>query len=205
MSFEQVMLITVFTALITATLSYKRTLSTSKEWWSNYLQGISTEMIGAFITAVLFTVLVGSTEKLSDESEIRQRLISQMSSQVNAYAVRAAEELQERGWLSNGSLDKVDLSRANLQGADLSGAFLQGVNLTNANLENALLSLADLRGADLTGANLTGALLQDSLFNENTKLPDWTSYSESEISGYWTPDTDMRRFTDPAHPSFWHP
>ena len=87
---------------------------------------------------------------------------------------------------------------ANLRSADLVGFQLQNVDLCGA----------DLRGAKLNGADLTGARLCDefgfaiidgtTVFSEDTILPD---------GSFWTPETDMRKFTvwDPdsqSHP-FW--
>lgn len=57
-----------------------------------------------------------------------------------------------------------------------------------------MLTFASLQGTVLAQANLQNATLDSSEFNEETLLPD---------DLYWTPDTDMRRFTDPTHPDFW--
>jgi hypothetical protein len=56
------------------------------------------------------------------------------------------------------------------------------------------LPYANLQGANLSYANLQGAVLEDAELNETTILPDGTQ---------WTPDTDLKRFTDPKHPNFW--
>ena len=118
--------------------------------------------------------------------------------------------------LHGAQLIQANLYHANLQGADLIGANLQeahlyGASLQGANLRAAHLQEADLRGANLQGANLYwthlqeaslyGANLQEAnlieaIFAANIILPDVT---------FWTPDTDMARFTDPAHPDFWDP
>jgi hypothetical protein len=63
-----------------------------------------------------------------------------------------------------------------------------------SNLQGADLTLTNLQGADLRRTNLQGADLEVAQFDENTILPDMTK---------WTPDTDMKRFTDPKHPQFW--
>lgn len=66
--------------------------------------------------------------------------------------------------------------------------------LHDADLQDADLRGADLRDAYLTGANLEGANLDGAQFSAYTLLPSYT---------YWTPDTDMAMFTNPAHPQFW--
>jgi uncharacterized protein YjbI with pentapeptide repeats len=89
-----------------------------------------------------------------------------------------------RAWLNYASLIGADLSDADLEWAKLEGTDLEGANLQGANLTRA-----DLEGANLLHADLTGAIL-----STRTTLPDGSR---------WTEDTDMARFTDPAHPDFW--
>lgn len=118
------------------------------------------------------------------------------------------------------------LEDAKLGFANLSGAQLNYTNFQNANLEGAKLQGADLRQANLEGAKLVGndyidpnkygnyftlsnktlrdfsfeelrqidELSNEAEFDENTLLPD---------GAFWTPDIDMKRFTDPSHPDFW--
>jgi len=113
--------------------------------------------------------------------------------------------------LHNAELMGTDLSRANLHKANLQGAKLweadlrsanmeavdlRGANLRKANLRNTVLNRADLRGTILSMANLRGVGLLHTRFDEQTILPDGT---------HWTPETDMRRFTDPNSDDFWRP
>jgi hypothetical protein len=109
--------------------------------------------------------------------------------------------------LEEASIDKVDL-----RGADLTGANVRYASLQDTDLEGSFLDGADLRGAYLVGANLKGVslagakldwsvhsddyrLAPPAKFDEETLLPDGTN---------WTPETDMRRFTDPSYSGFWH-
>ncbi len=107
--------------------------------------------------------------------------------------------------LPDANLNKADLwganlNKANLECANLTETNLEDANLNKANLWGANLTEADLDGANLSAANLRHANLQDAIideitrFDETTRLPDGT---------YWTPGTDMSRFTDPNHPNFW--
>jgi hypothetical protein len=107
--------------------------------------------------------------------------------------------LQEAG-LRDANLHGADLSWTNLQGTDLSWANLQGVGLSRANLRGAYLEGANLYGADLQKADLQEADLADATFDEKTVLPDDEPFGERS---YWTPETDMARFTDSDHPNFW--
>ncbi len=92
------------------------------------------------------------------------------------------------------NLQGANLQNAKLIGSNFSDSNLQGAYLMGANLHGAYLADANLQGAYLMGANLQDATLQGAKFNKSTWLPDNT---------YWTPDTDMTRFTDPNHPNFW--
>jgi hypothetical protein len=117
--------------------------------------------------------------------------------------------------LSDAFLGSANLSDAFLLGANLSDANLESANLTDAYLRDANLSNADLRSADLSNAYLRDANLRDAkireetIFKEKTVLPD--AQEKQDEAGnyfydkYWTPDTDMTRYTDPDHPDFWEP
>lgn len=120
--------------------------------------------------------------------------------------------------LGYSDLQGANLRKADLQGADLFGANLGSTDLAEANLGNANLLSVDLKEARLWETNLKGANLRDtnlfravlklSLLNMKTVLPDAKVDTETKQftpDSYWTPKTDMRRYTDPAHPDFWQP
>ncbi|MBZ0281656.1 MAG: pentapeptide repeat-containing protein [Anaerolineae bacterium] len=204
-------------------------VDTSSGWWTSWLQNFSTEMFGAFLTFILFELIIGSREKQQEQERIlgrektqrdeavqqeKTRLIRQMRSSVNQEAIRAVEELRAYGWSIDGSLRGVELSGANLQGANLSrsdlrrvnlwAANLEGANLLELNLHMAALQIANLQEADLSCTNLEGA----DLWNTNLKWAIlWQAkFDETTIlpdRSNWTPETDMTRFTDPNHPHFW--
>ncbi len=183
--------------------------NTAPGWLSGWLQNLSSEMLGAFLTFVLLELLV----RRRDEKE---RLMRQMHSKDNGLALQAVAELGAQGWLTDGSLNGANLVTANLanvhmwdamlksadlHGANLSGAKLErcnlsGANLWNANLERAYLANVNLEGADLFHASLTKLYLLDVEFDRATRLPD---------GSYWTPETDLTRYVDPAHPQFFEP
>ncbi|HLA42281.1 MAG TPA: pentapeptide repeat-containing protein, partial [Aggregatilineales bacterium] len=73
-----------------------------------------------------------------------------------------------------------------LAGLDLHAAFFTDANLADA----------DLRGVNFTQAHLAHARLEGAQFDETTILPD---------ESHWTPQTNLRRFTDPDHPDFYRP
>jgi hypothetical protein len=113
------------------------------------------------------------------------------------------------------NLQNVSLWLTNLKGANLAGSNLQGAKLGGANLQGAWLNDVILRGVHLREANLEGARLKNAKFDEKTVLPDAEIINNDAFNPtfdkYWTPDTDMRRYTDPNHvdengnPDFYKP
>ncbi|MBE2183575.1 MAG: pentapeptide repeat-containing protein [Anaerolineae bacterium] len=109
----------------------------------------------------------------------------------------------KRANLNNTVLAGANLIQANLQAARLRDADLRGANLFEAKLYringlNALLQNADLSGAHLEGARLENADLRNAIltgahFDELTIMPD---------GARWSPECNLDRFTDPAHPNF---
>lgn len=158
---------------------------------------------GAELASIALTVLI--IDDLNEQRSARQEketLIAQLHSKDQSVTQNAISVLWLRGWLQDGSVRKANLKRANLENGDLGECDLRGAQLNRANLRHARL-WADLRGASLLGADLTAALLKDPayppgvrevIFDEHTVLPD---------GSHWSPDTDMTRFLDPAHPAYW--
>jgi len=103
-------------------------------------------------------------------SHERKRVISQVASLSNEFALDAVRRCRNEGWLQNGTmtgmsfeganLDSADLSDSNLSETDFSFAKLSGVDLTHANLKGINLKGANLQGADLRWADLSRASLQ---------------------------------------------
>ncbi len=172
--------------------------------------------LGTELASIAVTVLI--IDRLNDrrlDEQRREELILQMGSPDHAFAIEAVRILTAQGWLDDHALKNANLSCANLEGANLRKvnlhdariplANLRKVKLTDANLHYAYLQGTDLEHANLDGAVLKGANLNDAnllgahfdqqtQFDEGTILPDCT---------YWTPGTDVSRFTDPEHPDFW--
>ncbi|MEL6149642.1 MAG: pentapeptide repeat-containing protein, partial [Chloroflexota bacterium] len=172
----------------------------------DYTTNVFTEALGVLATVLIVDLL----NRKRAERERKDELIFQMGSTEHTTASGAARLLKHRGWLQDGSLRGHSLSRASLQRADLRGADLRNVRLRYTNMEGAYVDSADLRGTDLQHANLSGARLKDAMFDEGTVLPDARGMGRDErgepiYDRYWTPDTDMTRYTDPNHPEFWQP
>ena len=117
-------------------------------------------------------IVIDNANELLREREEKKRLILQMGSPTNAFALESVRQLRARGWLKDGSLqgayllganlEKANLGEANLKGARLMDANMQGAYLIKANLEQAWLEDAKLVEANLTKANLESAILDDA-------------------------------------------
>jgi hypothetical protein len=127
-------------------------------WWAAWLQGVSTEMVGAVVTTILLGTVVGAVQQQLI-NEQKQDLVLQMGSPDHAFALEAARMIRARGWVfgEDTTLERAVLQGANLQGADLDRTNLKRADLRSASLQNAHLWEANLQGADLQSANLQGA------------------------------------------------
>jgi len=90
----------------------------------------------------------------------RRRIISQVASLSNEFALDAVRLCRDEGWLQSGKMKGRRFASARLGGADLSDSKLSRANFSFADLSAADLTHADLKGIDLKGANLHGADLR---------------------------------------------
>ncbi len=165
----------------------------TREWWAGWAQNLSTDLLGAIVTYLLFELIFARRQRQEEtEKDITRRktwLIEHLRSPQNADALKALDEISEHNWLFDGSLKKAYLRDANLEGADLRQADLRGADLRGANLKNSEMMFANLTGAYLVGANLEGANdLPQAIFDTNTRLPD---------GRFWKPGADVQAFTKP--------
>ena len=90
----------------------------------------------------------------------RRRVISQVASLSNEFALDAVRLCRDEGWLQSGIMKGRRFANARLGGADLSDSKLSGAIFSFADLSEADLTYCDLKGVDLKGANLHGADLR---------------------------------------------
>jgi hypothetical protein len=145
----------------------------TSEWLPNLFQNFTSEILGAGLTYVLFTMILA---RRAD----KERLIREMGSPDNATSLNALREARAHGWLFDGSLQRANLSNVNWQdqhlahvnlqnaylyAAHLLNTSLEGSNLQGANLSRANLQSTDLGNANLRGANLNRARMQEALLD----------------------------------------
>jgi hypothetical protein len=143
-----------------------------------YDDGYKVNLYTEGLSVVVTVLILNAFARRREVRQLQEQLIRNAASTSNVIAKDAVHQLRRQGWLQGekGLLQGKDLGRADLSGADLRDAYLSGVGLL--------------------GANLSGALLASAKFDETTIIPDGSN---------WTLDTDIKRFTNPDHPNFWHP
>ena len=111
----------------------------------------------------------------------RRRIISQVASLSNEFALDAVRRCRDEGWLQGGAMKFKNYDNARLATADVSGALLPGSSFRFADLSSTDLTHADLEGADLTGANLTNADLRWSNLRNATLA--WADLQGAQLDG----------------------
>jgi hypothetical protein len=137
---------------------------------------IRTELIGIGITVLIIDNLI----EARGINEEKKRLILQMGSPNNEFAIEAVRQLRSRGWLYDGTTSKAFLNKTNLHGADLKFAILSKAklrdadlsktNIRHADLSESDLGEADLSGFDIFGANLSGTFLHKANLSKASLL-----------------------------------
>ncbi|MEZ4678206.1 MAG: hypothetical protein R2932_28725 [Caldilineaceae bacterium] len=103
---------------------------------SNFFANSVTEFASIAITVLILDRLYAKRAILQE----KERIIKQMGSLSNEFALEATRNAKELGLLGDGSLEKVSLAYANLQHANLKAAFLQGQTYCEPIYRNPILS-----------------------------------------------------------------
>lgn len=156
----------------------------------DFYANFSTEIASIAITLTFIDWL----NRRRTTQEEKERLILQMGSPDNAFAVEAVRQLRSRGWLTDGSLEEANLRNADLSGADLRSADLSRADLGSANLSGVNLSFADLSGTELWFADLSDANLERvNLSDANLEYANLSGavLDSADLSGAELLDADL--------------
>ncbi len=169
--------------------------------------------VSAELGSILLTILVidALNEKRTKAQE-KRRLIQQMGSPDNGFALEAVRISRAEGWLEDGSLKGVNLWEANLAGArmwranfenvSLEAADLTGANLSGANLTGAILWNTNLAGAELRNAIIDGATFEGATLPDGTRLPGRTWDERNDPEPDWrTPFATWDQAGRPTKPA----
>ncbi len=124
--------------------------------FTNFYLDIRPELIGIGVTVLI----IDNANEAIKRREEKKRLILQLGSPDNSFAIEALRQIQEREWLEDGSLRGALLIGANLQKASLWRADFRGAHFEYADLSLAILNDANLSEAYLIGTNLEGTRLK---------------------------------------------
>ena len=111
----------------------------------------------------------------------RRRVISQVASLSNEFALDAVRRCRDEGWLQSGAMRLKSFDNARLAGADISDAQLHQTSFRFADMSSADLTHVDLSGADLTGTNFSDADLRWADLS-NACLA-WTDLRGAQLDG----------------------
>jgi uncharacterized protein YjbI with pentapeptide repeats len=124
----------------------------------NLVKGVTTDFVG-----LAFTVLVIDwLNERNAKRDRKERLIRELSSKDNGFALHALVEITSSDWLADGSLSNNVYNNTNLSNGDLSGAVIDNASLAGANFANAVLDKASLRMSNLANANFHSAFLSEA-------------------------------------------
>lgn len=135
--------------------------------WLLWIKDISPELIGIGITVLI----IDSVNEYIKRREEKRRLILQMGSPDQSFAIEAIRQFKENGWLYVGSLDSATLVGANPKNTNLANSEMCSVDLKGAKLTNTILTGADLRGA----LHVTREQLAYAIIDAHAKLPVFES------------------------------
>lgn len=116
------------------------------------LQG---EITGMAFTVIVIDWLVGYRNKLQE----KKRIIRQLSSRSNDFALDAARIIKEEEWHKDGSLKNIEIEWADLKNLYLPRAKFGSTHIRHSNLQNATLYLVNFDGAKFTRCQLDGVFL----------------------------------------------
>lgn len=135
--------------------------------FQSFLYDLAPEAVG-----IVFTVLVlNRFDQIREDRQTYERLVREMHSRYNQFALQAIEELRVLGWLSDGRLHGHDL-----RGSDWRDANLYQASLKNCDLQRVQFDKADLYEADLTGAKVSPEQLRRTKTMRYAVMPDGQKY-----------------------------
>lgn len=155
---------------------------------SDFLYNLAPEAVGIVFTVVVLNRL----DQIRENRQTFERLVREMHSRYNQFALQAIEELRVLGWLSDGRLRGYEL-----KGSDWKGANLYQANLIECDLQRVNFENADLYQADLTDAKVSPAQLRLAKTMRYATMPNGKKYD-----GRYNLSHDLELMADPR-PAFY--
>ena len=130
-----------------------------------------------FVTDGVLLIVINRVIHMNEQ----KRIISQVASLSNEFALDAVRRCRDEGWLQNGAMRLKNYDNARLANADISDAQLHRASFRFADMSSADLTHADLSGADLTGTNFSDADLRWA--NLSNACLAWSDLRGAQLDG----------------------
>lgn len=130
-----------------------------------------------FVTDGVLLIVINRVIHMNEQ----KRIISQVASLSNEFALDAVRRCRDEGWLQNGAMRLKNYDNARLASADISDAQLHLASFRFADMSSADLTHADLSGADLTGTNFSDADLRWA--NLSNACLAWSDLRGAQLDG----------------------
>lgn len=157
-------------------------LALSLASWLSPVDTLFNQMLPDFISISIAVIVIDELVGYRNALQEKQRLVRQMASHSNDFALDALRQIREKGWHNSGLLNgqyffranlyKADFYQAqlmhgwffeaNLEEADFEEANLQAANLEQTKAMRANFQYANLRNANLKHSNLTGSNMKNA-------------------------------------------
>lgn len=151
-----------------------------------------TDLGAEFVGIGIAVLVIDTASSVRSIIEKRRRLLRELGSSDNGTALAAAYELEQIGWISDGTLRGVSLMDANLSEvklryADFSNVDFRRAIVRDAYLREAKLVNARLNGADFSHSNLEQADMQGSHWGSRASLEEanlyWVNLVNVDLQG----------------------
>lgn len=161
-----------------------------------YFTNLYTEGMSVLLTIVVLNYLAERRDNIRREMEIKEQLLRDVASTVNATARSAVDQMRKRDWhIGEGALMRnVDLHEANLENTDLREFDLSGTDFRRANLSNARLRYTNLKGCDFRRAWMHRVnLIESDLRDTQMRLAklDEARLGSADLSGLELSNTSL--------------
>lgn len=164
----------------------------------SYLTNLYTEGMSVLLTIVVLNYLAERRDTMRREMEIKEQLLRDAASTVNATARSSVDQTRKRDWHTgeNALLRRADLREANLENTDLREFDLSGVDFRRANLSYARMRYAQLKDCDFRRAWMHAVnLIETDLRDSQLRLAklDEARLGSADLSGLDLTNTTLEK------------
>ena len=134
-----------------------RRASIGPNWFAVAADDLYANLATSLFSIAITVLLIDALAERRAAAQEKTRILEQLRSQSNDFALEALRLARVKGWTDDGAMITIDVSSANLAHADLSKVYLSQADLSNANFAGANFYCAKLNGIWATSADFTEA------------------------------------------------